>query len=319
VTGPAPASGFLDVVASAASPALREALVGIGGWIVQAETPLAADVAALWPAARDLRGRRFRLGPPGARRGFFTIVEWERPDLPLIRPSGRSWDSGGVFDVNVRVADIDESYARLLDAGWHGYGDPVSFRWDRFDVRQVVMQGPDGVVLALIEDPDRYGDGATPWSEAFNSTQVVRDLPRARHFYEVALGFSTFTEASWTEEEPGFQVLGLPRPYASIVPRRVAILHPRGLNEGSVELLAFDGLSGRDFASRSRPPHRGLLALRFPVDDLDAVRARIEAAGYPLAGECAVCDLPGLGRVRVLPVQAPDGAWLELCQSVDDA
>jgi hypothetical protein len=53
------------------------------------------------------------------------------------------------------------------------------------------------------------------------------------------------------------------------------------------------------------------LALRFPVSRLAAIEARLRTQDWPIARGPAALELPPNGAVRMLAVQAPDGAWLE--------
>ena len=109
----------------------------------------------------------------------------------------------------------------------------------------------------------------------------------------------------------GPNVLGLPHNLAAEVPRRVLIASPDGANDGSIEILSFEGLEGADFSARARAPNLGILTLRFPARDLEGLRQRIVARGVePMEGPSHVTIEP-YGRVRVMAVPAPEGAWLE--------
>lgn len=97
----------------------------------------------------------------------------------------------------------------------------------------------------------------------------------------------------------------------------MAIVHPDGTNDGSVELLQIDGLHGHDHADRAVAPNIGLFAARFPVADADAAAAAILARDGSL--HCAPCDITiaGIGRTRLFAIRTPDGAILEFFQITD--
>jgi hypothetical protein len=85
-----------------------------------------------------------------------------------------------------------------------------------------------------------------------------------------------------------------------------------------VELIEFEGASGRDFADRAGPPNLGMLMLRFPVDGLDAFAAHLAARGVsPVHGVRHVA-FPPAGPARQLSLRAPDGAWLDFYEPVVD-
>jgi catechol 2,3-dioxygenase-like lactoylglutathione lyase family enzyme len=84
-----------------------------------------------------------------------------------------------------------------------------------------------------------------------------------------------------------------------------------GSNAGSVELIAFDGATGADFSKRAEAPNLGILALRFPVADLEAYRKRLADRGVvPINGPSTMRIEP-YGEVEIMTIRAPEGAWLE--------
>ncbi|MEM6935305.1 MAG: VOC family protein, partial [Pseudomonadota bacterium] len=84
-----------------------------------------------------------------------------------------------------------------------------------------------------------------------------------------------------------------------------------GKNEGSVELLQFDGLTGADWAERASPPNLGIVMLRFPVADLTAFYDHVRRQGIEVIAAPATIELKPYGTARVLAVRGPGGVWLE--------
>ena len=112
-------------------------------------------------------------------------------------------------------------------------------------------------------------------------------------------------------------MLGLPHELTTEIEREVWILHPEAVNDGSVELVQFHGLSGRDLAPRAVPPNLGIIMLRFPVDDLDALTTHLEANGMAAEGPVTTTQLEPWGEARQVSVRSPNGAWLDFYQVVD--
>ena len=108
----------------------------------------------------------------------------------------------------------------------------------------------------------------------------------------------------------------MPYNLAAEIPRRITIVHPEGTNEGSIELLQFDGLSGADFAARARPPNLGILMLRFPVSDLTAFVQHMHSENIELAMPVTELELAPYGRVRMIAVRGPGGVWLEFFETL---
>ena len=307
---PLPAvDGFTEVVAGVADLAPWEAAADVLGWAVRQRGVAEAGELAFWGV--DGAAETLTVGNPGADRGTLRLVRFRTPG-PEVRPDADAWDTGGLFDANVRVRDLDAVLAGLGGLGWRPVTAPVRFVFGPFTVREALVRGPDGVVLALVE---REAPPLEGWphlrvaSRLFNSTQTVRSLDAALAFYQGVLGFQTYLAHDGPSPPPGANVLGLDAETAQRVVRRVRIVHPAARNDGSVELIEFVGHPGRDLATRAARPGRGLLALRFPCGDVAALAERLAEAGHPpVAGPANVGGRPALA------VHAPDGARLEFFQ-----
>ena len=255
----------------------------------------------------DLAAQEVVLRRPESAIGCLRLMQFGDGSAPMIRPAGRTWDTGGIFDFNVRVRDIHELFNTAMDLGFSAYGAPAQFQWAQFKVWEVVLHGPDGVAIALIQPiepgPEAFLGNADV-SPVFNATQVVADLDEVRAFYG-GLGFQLFVDDSFVAREPGQLVLGLPLPLADSVRRNICIFHPSGGNEGSLEFLQFDGISGMDFSDRALPPNRGLMSFRFPVADAAAV-----PDAHRLYGPVTT-ELAPYGVVQMTGLKGPNGTLLE--------
>ncbi len=275
------------------------------------------DLAEHWGLAPNQAIRQAVLKNPGADRGFLRLVEFPGAEQVQIRSSAQSWDTGGIFDVNVRVLDIHAKFDELRDRGWQFHSDPIQFHFGPFVVWEVLTKGPDGVVFAMIERVEPPLEGwphLREFSNIFNSTQIVADFDTNLEFYREKLGFKIYLEHEGPSKEPGPNVLGLPHNLATVIPRKIVILSPDGTNAGSVELIAFDGVTGADHSELAAAPNLGILALRFPVADLEAYRLRLAEHGVtPIHGPSTITIEP-YGSVGIMTIRAPEGAWLEFYQ-----
>ncbi|MEM7583719.1 MAG: VOC family protein [Acidobacteriota bacterium] len=289
----------------------------VAGWEVMHRGRADASVARFWRLPEDQVIEEALLRNPGTTEGYLRLVRFPGSPPKLIRPGAQSWDTGGIFDVNVRVLDIHARLADLRRHGWRAYSEPVEFSFGPFVVREVLALGPDGLVLAMIErvQPPLEGwPNLRRMSRIFNATQVVRDFETSFAFYTETLGFKPYLEHEGASKAAGPNVLGLPHNLTTEIPRKVAILSPQGDNFGSIEILSFDGATGDDFAERAVPPHLGHLLMRFPVTDLDAYLALLKSRGVePVSGPSTV-DIAPYGQVPAFAIQAPEGAWLEFIQ-----
>ncbi len=314
-------SGWTEVVQSVSDLNRHVGqLQDIAGWEVLLRGSLDEATLAAWQLDPAITGTQVLMGNPGSSRGYIRLVQFHGARQLQIRSSAQTWESGGILDINVRVLDMDANFHDFQSYGWGAHSDPIQYSFGPFEVKEWITTGPDGLAFALIEriKPELEGwPGMHDISRAFNSTQVVRDMPAALHFYRDVLGFQKYMNWTGVSDLPGPNVLGLPWELTTTIEREVWILHPQGINEGSVELLHFNGLSGRDLAERAVPPNLGMLMLRFPVKNLDALADRLTDHGIRTEGSITRHRLAPWGEVRQLSVRAPDGAWLDFYEEAE--
>ena len=306
-------SGWREVVVTVASiEAHQRFFEEVGAW--ESRTPMAdaSDQMAFW-GVPDVAAKEIVIANKGTETGMIRLVE-VAGSHPQIRSNSQLWDTGGILDINIRVTDMETKFSELQRRGWQAAGDPVRFTFGPFEVTEWITRGPDGLTFALIERHKPTLEGwphLKDFSRAFNATQVVDDLEASLSFYKDVLGFKEYLSHSGASSGDGSNVLGLPKNLAREIVRDVWIGHPQGINEGSVELLAFQGVEGRDFSGQAVPPNLGMLALRFPVKGMDAFIRHLEQHDIPLSGGPVSLDLQPYGEVRIIGVKAPNGSLLE--------
>lgn len=248
-------------------------------------------------------------------RGGMRLVKFHGVEQKVMRSSQRSWDTGGIFDVDVYSRDVSKTYRRLQALGWTALGEPVDYRESYLHVRQVVASGPNGFMLAMIQ---RYTPPVTdvPPFEAmsmiFNSTQMVASLDRALDFYTRVLGWSVNNRFDITgQAEPGADVLGLPQPQADGAVRRLAMLRSPWENPAAVELIENQSMRGRDFSADCVAPNVGILSLRMPVADARGYAQQIESRGGKLYTQPQRVPVAPYGTLDMFSVRSPEGAILE--------
>ncbi len=289
----------------------------VAGWEVVVDGEASPGLAAHWGLAENQPISEVLLRNPGDDRGFLRLVAFPGAEQQQIRSNAQTWDTGGIFDVNVRVLDIHAKFTELRERGWMFYSDPIRFAFGPFVVWEVLAKGPDGVVIAMVErvQPPLEGwPNLRELSHIFNSTQIVRDFDSSLEFYRDKLGFEIYLEHQGPSQEPGPNVLALPHNLAAEITRKVVILSPDGTNAGSVELIGFAGLTGADHSEHAVAPNLGILALRYPVADLAAYRQRLSEHGVePFKGPSTLTIEP-YGKVEIMTIRAPEGALLEFYQ-----
>jgi len=295
--------------------------VEVGDWELRYEGDVAPEVIEYLHVSPGTKAREAVVGCKGADFGFVRLVCFDGGKRhPVIRSYGRPWEIGGWFDLNARVDDMEARFMQLQDLGWGGVSDPIEYDFGPFTVREWLTCGPDGIQWAVIERvhpplepaarPGRMGPH-------FNSTQIVRDIAAARHFYQDILGFEAAVEIDDQPMMPGplQNVMGLPNELATSQRWNISMLKPPGAEGGTVEIISLPGISGRDFAPLADPPNRGIISLRFPVDDVTALHRKLVDADVPIVHAPHSLELPPTGRVTMVTARGPCGARLDFFET----
>lgn len=248
-----------------------------------------------------------------AGQGSIKLVKFHGAPQRVMRSSQRSWDTGGIFDIDVFTHDVTGAYRRLQTFGWTAFGEPVDYRESNLHVRQVVAKGPDGFNVAMIQ---RYSPPISDvprfksWSPYYGGTQMVADFDRAMGYYVKVLGWKAHDQFDIANQaEPGADVLGLPMPQAIAAKRRLAFM--RSPDGAGVELISNESMRGQDFAEHCVAPNVGILCVRMPVPDAIGYAAAIKGRGGKLYSEPQAMEIAPYGRVTLFNVRTPEGAILE--------
>lgn len=287
----------------------------IAGYTLQFRGNVDKSVNRLWGLAESLTLEEAYLVNQGDSTGFLRLVSIKNSEnQELMRPSVMCWDFGGIFDLDVRVKDIEHTYKEMITMDWLPASLPHRYQFGKFDVSEILMRGPDGIAFALIQrhNPPLEGwPNLRKFSYLFNSSQIVHDFDGAVDFYQNKLGFKIYMKTEALSTEPELNILGVPRNYVQKIKRKVAILQPNGQNVGSVELIKIEGFEGEDFSKNTKPENLGIFALRFPVKNLSLFKAQIEAKGVVTQTSIQEIKLKPYKTVKAFVVRSPEGAWLE--------
>lgn len=311
--------GFCEavVIVRAAAPHLT-CWLEVGGWELRQQGMIDPRLLEGW-GLPNASGEEWLLAHPACTTGHVRLLRLENAGVQAdIRPDDQCWDTGGIFDLNVRVLDLAAKSSALRALSWHGPATPV--RWDSggLIVKEWLPRGPDNVRLALIErlQPPLAGfDHLRDFSQVFNSSQIVRDLDVSTRFYCDVLGFKRCLNFQTAAFPPGANVFGLPSVVSSGVGLNLNIVHPQGTMEGSIEIVTTPGAVGVDLSANAAPPNFGMAALRFPVKGLDDFARHLYQSAWPLAMPIVSLQLAPYGQVRMLSIRSPDGAWLEFFET----
>lgn len=306
-------NGFQEVVTIVAdSAATAQRLNAALGYQMLAKGPV--DPAALEALGIDgsWAANEVLVGDPAQGRGYIRLIDFAGRILPVGRNGGQAWDTGGIFDFNIRsLISLDDAQLTMTCHGFVGHAPVVHWQFGPLDVKEAVLSDADGVCIAMMERlaPPLTGYEAVkgPVSYVFNSTQIVADFDAARAFYVDVLGWTAAQETTM-EHESGDNCMGLPLSVARECEVKIGVYHPRGVMEGSVEIIQF-GVEGRDY-SQAPAASRGIASLRFPVSDPAAILARAADSGYAVMAVRETHIAP-YGAVELGSLLTPWGARME--------
>lgn len=319
-------AGWIEAVVSVSdSGPMRRFATEVAGWQIARRGTMHRDLERFYfgSTAGGAAVREWLITDARATPGHVRLVAFGRPEAVQIRSAAQAWDTGGLLSLMTRSNATHEVYRAAQRLGWGAYNDPVvlELRDAGVTLTNVILRGPDGINIAVYErlaprmpdEPD-----LRRLRRPFNAMQSVRDIDRARDFYARVLGFELVNAGDFVNGRREPNNFGMPADVVVQHPIPFAILGPRRDGPTQIELVELRGVRGRDLSSRAIPPNLGLLALRFPVSRLADIEQRLAVAGWPLARPAAEVSLAPYGRIRLLAVRTPDGAWLEFFQVLQE-
>ncbi|MCS7001711.1 MAG: hypothetical protein NZ518_02565 [Dehalococcoidia bacterium] len=289
----------------------------VAQFVVKAAGLADPRLAVAWGLPADTRIEERLLGLPNDDRSLLRLVRIHATGQVQIRSSARPFDTGGIFNINSLVKDIDVVFEALRDHGFQGFADPNRYTLFGKPYAGAMLRGHDGVVINLLQRVDQPYDDLPPFatmSPIRNATQVVADFSASRRFFTEQLGWTTRWEASPTWPPDGSNNMGIPNSVVrsgQVTERAASFALSDDADGGSVEIFAFEGLTGRDYADRAHPPNYGILSYRVHVPNLDDYLRAIRARGVALHRSVTRLTIAPYGAVTHAVVRAPDGAWLE--------
>lgn len=292
----------------------------LGGWSEISKDELSPSQLSFWNLDASATGQTSLLKYPGRDSGMLRLVSFQDVEQKHIRAHSQSWDTGGIYDIDVRVHDVKKKTEEFQYYGWSGYSDIKEYHFNEFHVSEILLRGSEDIVFALIQRHAPTLEGyplLEEMSHVFNSSQVVKNLDKAKSFYVDKLGFQVYSEYTGTDGEAGPNIFGIPYNVHPEVIRKISILSPTGKNEGSVELVELEGLTGKDFSNDAIPPNLGILTLRFPVDGLHKYIETLVDKGVELEKHIETVSISPYGDVEMAALKTPDGTWLEFFEQID--
>ena len=290
----------------------------IGGYEELGRGSVSASSIAAWGLDPEATGDYLLLrAPMGGDFGHIRLVSFENAGRRVpMRPGARAWDTGCYFSMMIRVKDMQSIYDDAIRLGWWTETPITALNFGTSDLRVVIYRGPDGVQVQTYDRLSPPLPEAIPDFERmtapFNMMQMVADRDVAYDFFTQTLGFDTFYKGKpYTAKTPTPTPIGIPLSLTTSVPYRAGIVYPVAGEFGRMEMIEVMGIQGFDYSNQCEAPNLGILAVRYPVADIDAAEALIEARGGSLWRDTSTVELGEIGEVELFSVKTPDGSIMQ--------
>ena len=283
-----------------------------------------ADIttARVWGLDVDTPIREVLVGNADSDRGFVRLVEIPIDQRQVIRPNARWWDTGGTFNLNVLVKDLDSTVTGLRNLDWHSDALPTRYEiGETVKGKSMIMVGPDDLVLSFQERISPPLQGWPPFAGASHievGYQIVSSLDDWLEFFGSTLGWPTSQVTERSSEKPiGPNHYGLPHNLSGVTDHLMgSVALPTG---GKQSLVGRQHLNatGYDYQDRAGPPHLGIAAIRILVPSVLSVAQRLRDHQVPIAAEPQILRVPPYGVSRVMAARIPGGSgqWLEFLET----
>ncbi len=289
----------------------------VAGWEVLYRGQASSAQAQHWGLSEDVVINEAILRVPGAEQGFLRLVQFLDVPQVRIRSSGRHFDTGGIFNINAWVKDMDGIFNELRDHGFCAVSDPTYYTLFGETFGGGVLHGHDDIVINLLHRVDETKltvPAFTKMSQVNNATQIVDDYDHSLDFFVNKLGWHIRWEASPEWPADGSNNMGLPNSLiqqGQVRVRAASLEINAGADGGHIEIFATEGITGVDFSHRAQPPNLGVLMYRVHVPNLEAYADTIAAKGVKPIRPLRTLQISPYGETKAMIIRSPAGAWIE--------
>jgi predicted enzyme related to lactoylglutathione lyase len=216
----------------------------------------------------------------------------------------------------IRVKNMQSIYDDAIRLGWWTETPITALKFGESDLRVVIYRGPDGVQVQTYDRlspplPETIPDFER-MTAPFNMMQMVADRDVAYDFFTQVLGFDTFYKGKpYTAKTPTPTPIGIPLSLTTSIPYRAGIVYPVEGEFGRMEMIEVMGIDGFDYADQCDAPNLGILAVRYPVADIERAKSQVLARGGAITRDIATASLGGVGTVELFSLKTPDGAIMQ--------
>jgi catechol 2,3-dioxygenase-like lactoylglutathione lyase family enzyme len=253
--------------------------------------------------------------------GRVLLIDFKAGEKKRVRANKEPWHYG-LSNLNFYTADIRAAAREIAALGYEFWSEPIAHKMapDVGTPVEVVFEGPDGVLINLVElataDPktqigkmrayvEQHGRTRRGFTPVVTSHHVLKSRDKGIAFYRDVLHMAVHIDQELSSPEVRkFLRLGEGKVWSTFVIGnhmfgKVATSHP--LN-----------FTPPDTVPRAEAPNVGYLAQAFVVSDLDRAQRAATEVGAELYSDVEVQELPGIGARRTMMVRNPGSGALQM-------
>jgi len=247
------------------------------------------------------------LAAPGSDGGFVRLKRAPQRTPPARPASSRAWDKGCYFSLMMRAKKLETIIEDARPLGWTTLTEMAFLEFGPSKLHIVVLTHESGIRVQLYERLTTPVPEAFPpferLSRPFNIMQMVEDRDTSYNFFQQKLGFDTFFYGRpYVSEKEEIMPLGIPKELTTKTPYKTGIVTPKsGLEWGRMEMIDIEDMpDGVDYSQQCNDKYTGIVAVRFPVENIEAVHKDLRARKV---------DFKRSGST--IKVKTPDGSNIE--------
>jgi catechol 2,3-dioxygenase-like lactoylglutathione lyase family enzyme len=271
---------------------------------------------AFYGLPETARAEALLLEQAGFASGQIRLIRFESAGRQEpMRPGGHAWDSGCYFSLMIRMKNIDQIYDEAIRSGWWTETPITPLEFGTSKLKVVIFKGPQGIQVQGYERlSPPLPEGIPPFdrmSAPFNMMQMVSNRDRAYAFFTEKLGFATFYYGKpYRSAKPEPMPIGIPENITDSSAYSAAITYPVAGEFGRMEMIETIDLKGYNFSDRCHAPNFGILAVRFPVVNVNDTQGLLLDRGVDIAAT-GVIDVNLSTPRKAIVIRTPDGARVE--------
>ena len=271
------------------------------------------ELARLWGLEPDDIARQALVRTGTIKLGMIHFVEFNDPALP-VRHGAKVYDLVPK-NLDVYVDDMPKRFAELRANG-------REFRTDSFSevtapdgtaFREIHMPSHDDINVVLLEV---IGKPRPFTAQGFAGVGplifIVPDAPAEKAFFAEVMQLDKLNDNLLKGPEIE-RMVGLP-PGSGL---DVSIWGRTGNHLGEIEIIEYQGVTGRNLYPLARPKALGILHVGYVVNDAASIRKRLRESGTTLTEHGAVRTMTGEGNV--ISFQTPAGLRIEVYERAPTA